>query len=781
MRRGIIVLILICTQLMAQHSIASAGRKGLVSGFVQDSNSGESLIGANVFLMDTYYGSSTNQSGYYSLTGLPVGEYTVMCSYIGYESYQKKITINPGQKITLDIELNPSTILTQSVSVIADSVRTSERLYRKSVSKITMTPREIESAPQVVEADLLRTLQTMPGIASVSDFSSELYVRGGTPDQNLYMIDGTDVYNPEHLFGLFSTFNTDAIKNVEISKGGFGAEYGGRLSSVLDVTNLDGHRKEYTSKTSISLLSAKTTMQFPLGSLGAISGSIRRTYFDQTIGKSIDDIPDYYFYDGHLKAYLDLGRSDKLSLSLYKGKDDLEFTLNPDVDDSEVLYYDWGNTTASARWTHLFSPSLFGNFWVTSSRFDSYFEFENMNEENDAHDITVKGNLEYFYSQMLQFKMGFEYKDIDIIYNSDYPGGRVDITQTPKHLAGYVQSSWRISPLLEVQPGFRFNTCSNDGKTWNTFDPRLTLKYRLSEISNLKFATGKYHQSLFRIPRSFIADIWSSSDRYWDTAEANHYILGYQREVANDYELEIETYFKDYSHLYFYDYFFYLQMEPTQYTENGDPLYTNTKGLYDSGKGYAYGLDFLLRKDVGPLTGWVSYSLTKAYNKVDGRNNDQWFQPRHDRTHTFNLIANMDIKNFLRQLKHEPYHKDKKQWKMGLGFVFASGQPITTASSIYVNRPMPDQDFYHGYNLYPGEINSFRLPPYIRFDFSLTYVRHYKHFTLEPFLQVFNVTNRKNVWFITYEDELQGQKIVQNTETTGMLPTLPSIGVNIQF
>ena len=764
-----------------QNFFAAGDSKGSLSGFVQDNSSGESLIGANVFLMDTYYGSSTNQSGYYSLTGLPIGEYTIMCSYIGYESYQKKVTINPGQKITLDIELTPSTILTQSVSVIADSVRTSERLYRKSVSKITMTPREIESAPQVVEADLLRTLQTMPGIASVSDFSSELYVRGGTPDQNLYLIDGTDVYNPEHLFGLFSTFNTDAIKNVEISKGGFGAEYGGRLSSVLDVTNLDGHRKEYTSKTSISLLSAKTTMQFPLGSIGALSGSIRRTYFDKTIGQAMDDIPNYYFYDGHLKAYLDLGHSDKLSLSMYKGKDDMDFTLNPDVDDSEVMYYDWGNTTASARWTHLFSPSLFGNFWVTSSRFDSYFEFENINEENDAHDITTKGNLEYFYSQALQFKLGFEYKMIDIIYNSDFPGGRVDITQNPKHLAGYVQSSWRISPLLEMQPGVRFNSCSNDGKTWNNFDPRLTLKYRLSEFSNLKFATGLYHQYLFRIPRAFIADIWSSSDRYFDTADASHYILGYQREVANDYELEIETYFKDYHDLYFYDYFFYNEMEAAEYTEKGDPLYTNTKGLYNKGKAYSYGLDFLLRKDVGPLTGWVSYSFGKAYNKIEGQNNGKWFQPRHDRTHTFNLISNMDIKNFLRQLKHEPYHRDTKQWKLGIGFVYATGQPLTTASSIYVNRPMPDQNFYHGYNLYPGDINSFRLPPYIRLDFSLTYVRHYKHFTLEPFLQVFNITNRKNVWFITYEDELEGQKIVQKTETVGMLPTLPSIGVNIQF
>jgi hypothetical protein len=759
---------------------------GSISGFIYDNESGESLVGANVFLQDTYMGSASNSSGFYSIPRIPVGSYTLVCQFIGYETFSKKITVKPNSSMELNIRLKPRAIATEEISVIADSVRTSLRLYRKPISKIQLTPRDIKRAPQFVESDLLRSLQTMPGIAAISDFSSELYVRGGTPDQNLYLIDGTDVYNPEHFFGLFSTFNTDAIKSVEFSKGGFGAEYGGRLSSVMDVTNLDGNRKEFKAKTSVSLLSAKTTLQVPMGELGSVSGSIRRTYFDQTIAKmeafKDENIPNYYFYDGHLKAFFDLNRNNKLTISFYKSKDNLDFTFNPDNDNSESFQYKWGNMTSSLRWTRIFSSSLFANFWLTCSSYDSKFDFgDDFQEENSIDDWTAKAYLEYYYSKSLSAKMGFEYKDLAGSYTAKFPGGEVDVGQTPLHAAAYTTLEWQPSPLLELQSGIRYNTSRNQ-VVRNDLSPRFSLKYRLSETTNLKAAAGRYHQYLFKIPRAFIADIWTASNQYYDDAKASHYILGFQKEIADNIELEIESYYKHYSNIYYYDAFFWVDLEPNAYNEDNEPLYTSTKNLFDTGQSRAYGLEVLLRRDVGALTGWISYTIGHSDYKIYGLNQNNWFTPRHDRTHMLNLVTDMDIRNMVRILWGKPQRNDRTRWRLGIGLNYASGQPITIPSYVYTTRQVVDQDFYYWYNLGPIERNNFRLPPYIRFDLNLTVTRKFKHFTLEPYIQVFNATSRDNVWFIQYDESFENNQIKQEIDTVPMIPIpIPSIGFNIIF
>ncbi|KAB2844614.1 MAG: TonB-dependent receptor plug domain-containing protein, partial [Melioribacteraceae bacterium] len=283
-----------------------------LSGFVYDLSNGESLVGANIYINELKYGATTNTSGYFIIPDLPTGMYTFIFSYIGFQTEKREIKIEKNKDNHVEVKLKPEAIETDEVIVSDDYERVSEKLFSKPVSKIELNPAQINNIPRFVEADLLRALQTLPGITSLSDFSSALYIRGGTPDQNLYLIDGTDVYNPEHAFGIFSTFNTNAIKKVEVSKGGFGAEYGGRLSSVLDVTNLDGNRNEFEGVANISLLSASTTLQTPIGSIGSLSGSLRRTYIDQTYAKWIDEVPDYYFYDGNLKAYFDIDRNNKL-------------------------------------------------------------------------------------------------------------------------------------------------------------------------------------------------------------------------------------------------------------------------------------------------------------------------------------------------------------------------------------------------------------------------------------------------------------------------------------
>ena len=428
---------------------AQSEATGSLSGFVHDASDGEALIGATVLLQGTQNGSLSNTSGYYVIPDIPLGDYILVCSYIGYKTFTRDVRVAADENEKIDISLAVEAVAAAGVVVRADSMRTSQMLFEKPISGIRLSSRQVRAIPQVAEADLLRSLQTLPGIQPLSDFSSALYVRGGTPDQNLYMIDGSDVYNPEHTFGIFSTFNTDAIKQVELSKGGFGAEFGGRLSSVLNVTNLDGNREQFEGTASLSLLSAKTTLQTPLGERGSLSGSIRRTYFDQTAARLIDDVPDYYFYDGNVKAFLELDDRNSLTISTYGGRDFLDVPFNTESTEQTGLVTDWGNKTGSMRWTRVFTPRLFSTFWLTGSRFSSDLAVDaaNVVQRNFVSDVTLKGSLEHHRSRHLVTTFGFEQKNLHVKYREKFPEGLVDIDSRPRQYTIFGQGNWKPNPL----------------------------------------------------------------------------------------------------------------------------------------------------------------------------------------------------------------------------------------------------------------------------------------------------------------------------------------------
>jgi outer membrane receptor protein involved in Fe transport len=751
-----------------------------ISGFVYDNENGEALIGANVYLENSSSGTSTNLNGYYVLTDVPTGRQTIICQYIGYATYKKFITIEINENKKVNIIMKPAMIESEEIVVVADSLRTVERLYNKPISQIGITPREIRQIPQVIEADLMRTLQSLPGILPVSDYSSQLYIRGGTPDQNLFLMDGADVYNPEHAFGLFSTFNTDAIKDVEVSKGGFSAPYGGRLSSIINVTNLDGNRKEFEGNASISLLSAKSTVQFPLGKFGSLSASIRRTYMDQTFGRYYDEVPDYYFYDGHVKAFFDINPSNKLTVATYYGRDVLDFEFDPDNPDTESLLYNWGNTTGSVRWTHIFTPQLFSNFWITYSDFSSKFKFEELNEDNFIKDVAFKGNFEYAFSKRLSAVFGYEFKKLDYAYQQKFPGGTIDVVRGRYHYIGYASFNYSPYPRLSFDLGLRYNYFDSnvDYKNWA---PRFSGKFRLSETSNLKFSTGLYHQYLHRIPRAFVADIWTTADENYKNSSAAHYILGYQKEVAKNIEFEVESYYKQYYDIYSLKSFL-VDLEPQEYDNEGMPVYKETTGLFDRGDGYSAGIEFLFRKKLGPLTGWIAYALSHTEYTADNVNHGKAFTPRHDRTSVINTVMNIELKNLIRDMLNRPQKKDRGKWLLGMNFIYSTGQPITLTSSTYTMSPFPDRNLEEVL-LYPSSRNKFRLPPYIRMDLSITYERQYNGWTMIPFFQFFNIGNRKNVWFINYTDEedTDNNRVVQDIETINMFPLLPTLGVTVRF
>lgn len=764
-------------------SLIYAGNTGNINGFVFDDENGEALIGANVYIESSTFGTTTNFNGYYILPDIPVGEHRLICEYIGYAKYIKTIELRSGQNINLTIILKPSLFETEEIIVVADSMRMSQRLFNKPISEISLSPKEIKQIPQIIESDLLRTLQSLPGILPVSDYSSELYVRGGTPDQNLILIDGADVYNPEHAFGLFSTFNTDAIKDVEISKGGFKAPYGGRLSSLINVTFIDGNRNHFEKEVGISLMSAKALMQGPLGQFGSISASFRRTYFDQTYGRFMDDVPDYYFYDSHIKAFFDIDANNKLSVSTYLGRDVLDYVFNEDEDDSESLIYNWGNKTGSIRWTHIFNPKLFSNFWLTYSQFSSEFELADFSEDNSITDLTFKGQFEYAMTKSIMAEFGYEYKKLSYAYEEYFPGGTVDINRNRNHYVGYTSIGWQPTDRWKIDGGLRYNYFDSnvDFKNWA---PRFSAKYRLSEISNLKLAVGRFHQYLHRVPRAFIADIWTTADENYTNSSANHYILGYQREIGDNIAFELEGYYKQYENIYSLKDFI-VDFQPQAYDDKGSPIYTSTAGLFDRGDGHSIGFEVLFRKNYGPLTGWIAYALSKTKYAIENVDNGKEFTPRHDRTSVINAIVNIELKNFIRDIRNRKAKKDRGNWLLGINFIYSTGQPITLTSSTYTMSSFPDWG-YEAYLVYPSDRNKFRLPSYIRFDLSITYERQYNGWMMIPYFQFFNLGNRKNVWFINYENEEEiedgGLKVIkQKVETIEMLPFFPTLGVTVKF
>ena len=769
MRNLIILLLAAVIGLQAQNTT--------ISGFVLDASSGETLIGANVYSDSLMLGSSSNNSGYYIITDVPSGVFNLKCSYLGYASWTKKLNVKPNQKIILNIKLKKGLLKTAAIVVSADSIPLSEKMFNKKISEVRLSSGQLNAIPQVAEADLLRSLQTLPGIVPLSDFSSALYVRGGTPDQNLFLLDGTDVYNPEHAFGLFSTFNTEAIKQVDVSKGGFTANYGGRLSSVIDVINIDGNRKKFKGSFGLSLLSAKTTLQMPIGSIGSISGSLRRTYFDQTVGRAIKDIPNYYFYDGNLKAHFDLGPDNRLNISYYGGRDVLDYTFDTGGNTQSNFKYNWGNTTGSVEWTHVFTPRLFANFWVTSSFFSSYLNFSDLDarEENRLTDLTFKGNLEYQFSRNLEIDFGLDDKNLNVKYNSIAPGREVYVRREPKHAAAYLQAKWKASARLEVQAGMRLNYFDFD-TVFTHFSPRLSAKYKLNDKSTLKFATGRYRQYLHRIPRFLIADIWTTSGRDIRASAAEHYILGYQRELPAGIQLDVEAYYKQYHDIYSFDQNFLTRLKPTGYNSNDEPIFSIGGELLNRGDGHSGGFEIMLRKESGLVSGWAGYSLSETMFKVDGINGDKPFAPRHDRRHALNLVANIKLDNLWRSLHNANAGDDSSAWVMGLNLTYTSGQPFTEPGSAYYIGQSPGAPYGDVY-FAPTAINQVRLPYYARLDVSLTWRLRYKSWSMAPYLQIFNIGNRGNVWFATY-DYKDGKP---NPDEQYMFPLLPTIGVNIRF
>lgn len=723
-----------------------------ITGYVTDASSRETLLGANIILMGTSIGSSTNTSGYYIISRIPPGNYTIRFSYIGYVEREMEISFQPGERKRLDVELVSTEVILEELLVVSDAFK--EELTRIGTSQLTT--QLIKQLPAVFQADVFRSLQVLPGIKAASDFSSGLYIRGGGPDQTLILLDRTTVYNPSHFFGFFSTFNPDAIKDVRLFKGGYQAEYGGRLGSVIDIYNKDGNRNKTQGTLSLGMLSSRASIEGPLPrESGSYMVAARRSTLEPLLAalkSQIDDIPEsFYFYDFNAKINIDASLNDRLSVSAYAGRDYLNFPLANDLE----LDLAYGNRTISANYTRIVSPTMFATVTTTGSYYFNrpyfYFGGTDFSRNNRVYDYSVKTDLDWIPSQQHAFRFGVWAGNLLLRLDDQFDGmptlrSRIETA----YVTAFAQDRWSPVNYLTFNLGIRANYFSKGD--YLRIEPRASVVYNLDQNTTLQGVYGRYHQFLTLITSEAFAgfDVWLTTDNGVPPAWGDQFGLGVTHRFSPAWNIEVEGYYRTMHDLF-----------------ELDPLLPDVAGLeyrelFRFGEGYAYGIEMLLERTVGRLNGFIGYTWGNTRRRFPDYNRDKYYPPKYDRTHDLDLVINYNL---------------TRRWLITGVFNYATGQAYTEplGRAAVMNDPFRtgNRDY-----IIVGNVNASRLPAYHRLDVSIT--RRGKFFGIgdsELQLQIINMYSRRNIWFYTFDFEENPVR----REVIQMLPVLPSISYTVYF
>ena len=715
MKRNLIFSFIIISILKAQTSI--------ISGFVSDSSSGEALIGANVFLYETRQGMATDINGYYIIQDIVPGNYTIMVSYIGFDMYKQKTRLSDDESKKVNINLVEQVVQLTEIEVTAEKL---QRRNNIQPSKINLSPRMMKAAPALAEPDLFRTIQALPGVLTTSEFSTGLVIRGGNTDQNLIMLDGITVYNPSHLGGVFSNFIVDGVKEAELIKGAYNAEYGGRLSAVLNVISREGNKNEFKGKVNLSLLSAQTTLEGPFYK-GAWVLSGRRTYFDLVLPKVLPDninvnIPPYYFYDIQSHVFSDITSKDRISLSYYSGIDDLLF-------DTFGLDGQWGNNTVSGHYRRVFSERLVGNILIANSRFFTEFGLGGDNglvSYNEIDDKTLSADFSWFKSSNSTVKFGAQLKKLGFEYTNKFQDStQFQIKTEPLEFAQYIKLKYKPNDLFIIEPGLRLNLY--DVYPDSLFpDLRLGLKYIITDNRYLNFSVGNYHQFISTFQDDFnpsILDNWIAADTSVSPGKSMQVVLGYEEYIKNMYKIQVEGYYKDLKNL--------LTYEEKRSTSDAPVSDESLANIVTPADGYAYGFELFGQKMSGKLSGWVAYTYSvsrKIMNSIyaDG---EQEYYTNWDRTHAFSVLGNYQFNT---------------KWETNWRFALQSGQAYTPIMGYYVQKfPESPEELFR---TIPGTRNSGRYEPYSRLDIGVVYHAKIGKTNVDFFFQIINTLNRSNTF-----------------------------------
>ena len=694
---------------------------GSIYGFVTDSSNGEALIGANVFITSLALGMATDINGYYVLQEIPSGSYEVSVSYVGYKILRQKINILAGDAVKLDLVLKEEVVSFSEVEVTAEKIKRKNNIQPSTVN---LSPRMLRSAPALAEPDLFRTIQALPGVLTTSEFSTGLVIRGGNTDQNLILLDGVTVYNPSHLGGIFSNFIVDGVKEAELIKGAYNAEYGGRLSAVLNIISREGNQKKFEGKANLSLLSAQATLEGPFYK-GAWVFSGRRTYFDK-IFQNVPTIPPYYFYDLQSHVYSDLTPKDRISLSFYNGVDDLLF-------DTFGLAGRWGNRTISAQYRRVFSEKMIGNFLLANSVFFTEFGLggsNGLNSDNQIDDATVAANFSWFKSSSSTVKFGAQIKNLGFLYTNSFNDSlQFEINTTPKEYASYAKLKYSPSEKLILEPGVRVNLYSVYSDSIFP-DLRFGMKYLLTDDRYINFSVGNYHQFIATFQDDYnptILDQWIAVDNTVAPAKSSQIVLGYEEYLNDLYKLQVEGYYKDIKNLFTF--------EESRATTDEAISDTALSDIVTPSNGYAYGLELFAQKMSGRLSGWLAYTYSvsrKSMNSIFYDRNEEYYNS-WDRTHSFSALGN---------------YKISQKWDMNWKLSVQSGQAYTPIIGYY-NQILPESPD-EVYRTIPGTRNSARYSPYSRLDLGFVYHTKLLGSKMDVYVQIINVFNRKNIFRKSY-------------------------------
>jgi len=769
---------------------AQGAEQFTISGYIKDAQTGEELLYANVLAKENQTGTTTNLYGFYSLT-LPKGNYQLVFSYLGYNSLTR--SVNLTEDMDLNVELLPESAVLDEV--IVSSKKEDEAVTDVAMSRIDLDVEQIKKMPALLgEPDIIKTIQTLPGVTSAGEGTSSFFVRGGSADQNLVLIDEAPVYEVSHLFGLFSVFNSDIIKSSELYKGGIPAKYGGRLSSLLEVTTRDGNAKEFAGSGSLGLLAAKMTLEGPIVKDEAsfiVSG--RRSYADIFM-RQMDDLDGttVQFHDLNAKINWKKSNTDRFFLSAYSGRDVWNFDGN--------FSMDWGNTTTTFRWNHLFSDKLFSNLTLLYSDFDYKLgdsdPVEGFEWLANQREMSVKEDITYFVNPDLTVQFGYQG-----IYRRFTPGvikpqGEESIfeeTRLQKQFALdhglYLGVDHDVTDRLSLQYGVRYSIFQNIGegtiyeyanpddnttvevvdstnygsfeniKTFHNLEPRFAARYTLDPQSSLKLSYNRMVQYIHLISNSTVPipfNTWAPSSPYLDPQLADQVAIGYFRNFQNNaYEFSLEGYYKQ-------------SRDVTEFADNAELFFNKHLAVeFRQGDSESYGAELFLQKKKGDLRGFLSYTWSKTLMDVPGVNNDQTFVANHDRRHSLNLAATYQIND---------------RWNVGGNFTYATGRPITLPTGKY--------EFDNFQVNYYSERNGYRLPDFHRLDLSATWEAPQND---SKWLQnsftfgLYNAYNRKNP-FTIYTRKKQdddGNIIGDGTEKEARLvylfSTLPYFTWNFKF
>lgn len=735
-----------------------------VSGYLRDAETGEELLYATVRVPGTSQGVSTNLYGFYSLT-LPQGTYEINYSYVGYEAVT--LTFELNEDITQDVELRTASVELDEVVIAAENEN--ENITNTEVSVISLDVQKVKKIPVIFgEQDILKTIQLLPGVSGNSEGSSGFFVRGGDADQNLILLDEAPLYNASHLLGFFSVFNSDALKDVKLYKGGIPAQFGGRGSSVMDARMRNGNMKEWEVSGGIGLISSRLTVEGPIvEDKGSVILSARRTYADILARPFLEDFDDFtlYFYDLNLKANYKLGENDRIYLSGYLGRDELG---------TDNFGFDWGNRTLTARWNHIFNSRLFSNTSFIYSEYDYGFNIENGGIDIDLnagiYDYNLKQDFNFYLNPKNEITFGWQG-----IYHQFQPSTfsfddeLQDAAQEQDALEGglYIANQQKVSERLQLNYGIRLSSFSNIGayteKTFNAADevvsettyesgefyntyfnvePRFSATYILNSKNSIKLSYNRNVQYLHLLSNSTAdspTDLWIPSSSLVEPTLTDQIAIGYFKNFErNTYKFSVEAYYKS--------------LQNTVDYEDGAEIFGNPdiESELVFGKGRAYGIEFLLEKTKGKLTGWISYTLSKSERQFDEIANGNWFSARQDRTHDISVVGIYQLSPRL---------------SLSASWVYNTGDAVTFPVGKY-------EVDGNTLNLY-SERNADRMPDYHRLDLGATWKLSKKESSSSELnFSVYNAYNRKNAYSITFDTNEAGQTEATRLALFGIVPSL---------